>query len=122
MVRVCTSAECRYMLCGITVAPSMVMARYRLWLLRRGSRPVKISLAAGRAHSSSTQKQRVGGGEQDSHQQGNVEKQVERDGGAQHFGQVAGGNRDLAKHPEDHADLARVGLPAGLRQVAPAND
>ncbi len=27
MLRVCTSAECRYMLCGITVAPRMVTAR-----------------------------------------------------------------------------------------------
>jgi hypothetical protein len=33
-------------------------------------------------------------------QQRNVEQQVERDGRAQHFGQVAGRDGDFAQHPQ----------------------
>ena len=31
----------------------------------------------------------------------NPEEQIERDGRADHFGQIAGGDRDLAKDPEE---------------------
>ena len=46
------------------------------------------------------------------------EEQVERDGGADHLGQVARGNRDLAQDPQADGDGPRVAVAAGLRQVA----
>ena len=46
------------------------------------------------------QQQRVGGGEQHADEQRNVEQQVEADGRAQHFGQIAGGDGDFAEHPQ----------------------
>src|ERR1035437_2486448 len=44
-------------LCGITVAPIIPMATYRLSRLRRGASPVSSSLTAGLAQKISTQKQ-----------------------------------------------------------------
>ncbi len=57
--RVCTSAECRYKLCGITVAPRIPIAMYRLCPFRRGTRPDIISCHAGLANHSSTPKHPV---------------------------------------------------------------
>ena len=42
------------------------------------------------------EQQGIGRGEQNSDQQRNVEQQVESDGGAKHFRQVAGGDGDFA--------------------------
>ena len=53
----------------------------------------------------------------DTHQQGNVKKQVEGDGGADHFRQVARGDGNFAEHPEDDARSPRIAGLAGLRQV-----
>ena len=41
---------------------------------------------------------------------------------AEHLGQVAGGDGDLAQHPEREATGARVVVAAGLRQVAAGDD
>ena len=49
----------------------------------------------------------VGGGEDDAPDQREAEEQVERDRGADDFGEVAGGDRDLAEEPEDDRDRAR---------------
>ena len=51
-----------------------------------------------------------------------AEQQVERDGRADHFGEIARGNRDLAEDPENDGHRARVVVAARLRQVAPARD
>ena len=67
-------------------------------------------------------KQRVGGGQEHAREQRDMEQQVQSDGGAQHFGQIAGGDRDLAQHPQRVGDRARVSFAAGLRQVALADD
>ena len=61
-------------------------------------------------------------GEQHAGQQRNVEQQVERDGRAQHFGQVAGRDGDFAEDPQRDVDGARIGFAAGLRQVAAGDD
>ena len=53
----------------------------------------------------------------DSQQQGNVKKQVEGDGGANDFRQVACGDGDFAEHPENDARAPRIAGLAGLRQV-----
>ncbi len=68
------------------------------------------------------QQQRIGGGEDDADEQRNVEEQVERDGRAQHFSQVAGGDGDFRKHPQRDGERTRIGFAAGLRQVAPVDD
>ena len=51
-----------------------------------------------------------------------AEQQIERDRRADHFGQVAGGDRDLAQHPQHDRGRARVAVAAGLRQIAAAGD
>ena len=66
--------------------------------------------------------QHVERGEADAPDQRNPEQQVQRDGRADHLGQVAGGDGDLAEHPEHEAHGARVVVAAGLRQVAPGRD
>ncbi len=68
------------------------------------------------------QQQGIGGGEQDADQQRNVEQQVEPDGRAQDFGQVAGGDGDFAQPPQGEVDAARIGFAAGLGQVAAGDD
>ncbi len=70
-------------------------------------------------HSS---KQRIGRGEQHAVQQRNVEEQIQCDGRAQHFGQVAGRDRDLAQNPERIGNRPRIRFAAGLRQVALRHD
>ena len=53
---------------------------------------------------------------------GKAEQQVERDGGADHLGEVARGDRDLAQHPQHERGRPRVAVAARLRQVAAAAD
>ena len=43
--------------------------------------------------------QRVGRGEQHAGEQRDIRTADSADGGAQHFGQIAGGDGDLAQHP-----------------------
>ena len=54
--------------------------------------------------------------------QRNVEEQIERDGGADHLGEVAGRDGDLAQHPQRERHGLRIVIAAGLRQVAPGDD
>ena len=51
--------------------------------------------------------------------QRNAEKQLQRDGRADDLRQIAGGNGQLAQHPEEPHHRPGVMVPAGLRQVAP---
>jgi hypothetical protein len=51
-----------------------------------------------------------------------AEQQVQADGHADHFGQVAGRDRDLGQDVERDVDHSRVGVPRGLRQVEAAHD
>ena len=51
-----------------------------------------------------------------------VEEQIERDRGADHLGEVAGGDGDLADHPEEPDDGRRIVVAAGLREVAAGDD
>ncbi len=47
-LRVCTNEECRYKLCGITVAPIIPIAMYKAAVLgKEGTRPFTISPASG---------------------------------------------------------------------------
>jgi hypothetical protein len=54
------------------------------------------------------------------HHQWQAKQQVQADGHAQHLGQVAGHNGNLAKEPEHQVDARRKLFAAGLGQVAPA--
>jgi len=47
-----------------------------------------------------------------------MEQQIQRDGGADDFGQVAGGDGDLGADPKKEAQPAAVVLVAELGQVA----
>ena len=51
--------------------------------------------------------------------QGDPEEELEGDGGADHLGEVAGRNGQLAEHPQAHAHGFGMPFPAGLGQVAP---
>ncbi len=62
--------------------------------------------------------QHIEPGNQHAIKQRNVEQQFKRDGRADHFGQVAGRNRDLRADPQHEAHLRAVALAAKLRQVA----
>ncbi len=61
-------------------------------------------------------------GEADAPDERQAEQQVERDGGADHFGQVAGGDGDLAEDPQNDGGRPRVAVAAGLGEVAAAGD
>ena len=62
--------------------------------------------------------QHVEAGDQHAVKQRNMEEQIQRDGRADHFGQVAGRDGDLRAHPQHEAHPAAVALAAKLRQVA----
>jgi len=55
-------------------------------------------------------------------QQRDMEKEVEGDGGAENFGQVAGHDGDFTKKPEGEVDGSGEGFTARLRQVAAGDD
>ena len=64
------------------------------------------------------QQQHVAAGDQHAPENGNAEQQIQPDGRAQHFGQIAGGNGDFAQ-PEQHVVTpGRILVVAGLGQVA----
>jgi hypothetical protein len=62
------------------------------------------------------------GGQHHARQQRNVEQQVERDGRAQHFGQVAGAMAISHRIHSATIDRARIRFAAGLRQIAAGDD
>ena len=51
-----------------------------------------------------------------------MEQQIEADCRAEHFGQVASDNGQLAQDPEDIANSPRIFVAAGLRQVTTGDD
>src|SRR5947207_12910677 len=59
--RVCTTDECRYRLCGITVAPRIPIAMYSLWgsdrIEARGTKPPATAPKSGREMKISNRKQ-----------------------------------------------------------------
>ena len=68
------------------------------------------------------QKERIGAGEEHTPQQRNMEQHLQRDGRAQHLGQIAGRDGDFAQPPHSESNRARISLAAGLRQVASGDD
>ena len=58
----------------------------------------------------------------DAPHQRQAEQQIQRDGRADHLGQIAGRDRDLAQQPQHDRRRARVVIAAGLRQIAAAGD
>ncbi len=68
------------------------------------------------------QQQGIPRGDQYAREQRNVKQQVEPDRGAQDFGQVAGGDGDLAEHPQREIDAPWIGFATGLGQVAASDD
>ena len=63
------------------------------------------------------QQQHVEAGDDDRPEQRDVEQQVERDGAAQHLGQVAGADGHFAQQPVGPARPPRIPVAAALRQV-----
>ncbi len=61
--------------------------------------------------------QHVQAGDQHAVEERNVKQQVQRNGRADHLGQVAGRNGDLRAHPQRKAHPAPIALVAKLRQV-----
>lgn len=55
-------------------------------------------------------------------QHGNAEQQLQGDGGADDFGQVAGSNGKLAKYPKDYRNRFAVLASASLRQILSRHD
>lgn len=53
---------------------------------------------------------------------GDMKQKIQRDGSAQNFGQVAGGNRSLAKNPQRQIDRTGITVAAGLRQIPAGGD
>ena len=51
-----------------------------------------------------------------------MEQKIQRDGGAEHFGQVAGHDGDFAKKPEREVDGSGVGFAASLGEIASGDD
>src|SRR5690349_4400150 len=64
----------------------------------------------------------VQGGQTHTPHQRNAEKKIERDRRTDDFGQIAGGNRYFAEHPQDKADRTGVMIPAGLGEIATSGD
>ena len=63
------------------------------------------------------QQQHVEAGDDDRPEQRDVEQQIERDGAAQHFGQVAGADRHFAHQPVGPTGPAGIPVAAALREV-----
>ena len=68
------------------------------------------------------QQERVERRDQRAADQRNAEEQLQRDGRADHLGQVAGDDRRLAGEPEHQIDRPRVVVAAGLREIAAGDD
>ena len=61
-------------------------------------------------------------GDRDAPGERDAEEQVERDRGADDFGQVARGDGDFAQHPEREPDRLGVVIATRLREVAAGDD
>src|SRR5207237_5324011 len=61
-------------------------------------------------------------GDADAPDQRNLEQQVERDGRADHFSEVAGANGNFAEQPQRDAHRPGIMITAGLREVAASQD
>ena len=66
--------------------------------------------------------QYVEGGNDDAPWQRNAEQQVQRDRRADDFGEVAGGDRDFADHPQKERHRLGVVIAARLREIAAGYD
>ena len=58
----------------------------------------------------------------DTPHQRQAEQQIERDGRADHLGQIAGRNRNLTQQPQHDRRRTRIVIAAGLGEIAPAGD
>jgi hypothetical protein len=61
-------------------------------------------------------------GEQNAEKERNVEKEIERYGGAEDFGEVAGGDGKFAGDPQENGHAAGIVVAAGLSEVASGDD
>ena len=68
------------------------------------------------------QQQHVEPGDKHAPHQRQPKQQVERHRRADHLGQIAGDDRDLAQQPQRHRDGPRIIVAARLREVAPRHD
>ena len=66
--------------------------------------------------------QNVERGQADAPEEREAEQELQGDRRAKHLGQVAGGDGDFAKDPQDQRRPARVRVAARLREVAAAGD
>ena len=66
--------------------------------------------------------QHIERGNANADQERNVEQQIQRDGRADDFGEIAGGNGDFADDPEENGDRPAEVIAAGLGQIAAGND
>src|SRR2546429_831316 len=57
----------------------------------------------------------VESGEEHARQEGQAEEQLQGDGRAQNFGEIAGGNGQFANHPKNQRGASRIVLAASLR-------
>ena len=64
----------------------------------------------------------VGGGEEHAEKQRDVEEEIKSDGGAEDFGEVAGGDGEFAGHPEKNGHAAGIVVAAGLGEIASGDD
>ena len=66
--------------------------------------------------------QHVDGGDRDAHGERDPKEQIEGDRGADHLGEVAGGDGDFAQHPEAKGDGRRIVIATGLREITTGHD
>ena len=66
--------------------------------------------------------ERIDGRDEGADHQRNAEQKLQRDGRADHLGEVAGNDRQLAGEVEDEIDRRRIGIAAGLGEVAAGDD
>ena len=68
------------------------------------------------------QEEHIEGRDEDAGEERQPEQQLQRDGGTDDLGQIAGGDGDLGQQVERQVHDRGVGLPGGLGQVPPADD
>ena len=66
--------------------------------------------------------QHVASGQRDAPDERQAEKQIEGDGRAEHFGEIAGGDGNLAEDPQPDDGGSRIAVPARLREIAATGD
>jgi hypothetical protein len=120
-----------------------------LMIERTGMSPFTTSLKSGRARIISNRKQSptvamsvmtsasrmpnaavlkhqeqqdVEPGDEDAHGERDVEQQIERDRRSDDFGQIAGGDGDLAEHPQRDRHGTWIVIAACLREISAGDD